>query len=216
MEEEDDDVEDVIPSLPPILPRLINFELGTSVQKRSFSYDLPTMQGDSSFRIGYQIGLEAYPMMTQPNGWYRTLGIGGSYAKEYGDAITQGMSGMFTGYPVNQGRWGFDARYAIPVGEHVVLIPALGLRQHVGRPQADVAARAVELPHGRDGAVLRGHQDVVCLGGLPHPRRGDGDAGGVAVGWLPARARGRERHGSDLRAGAGGHERVPRRGGRPS
>ncbi len=126
VEEEDDDVEDVIPSLPPILPRLINFELGTSMQKRSFSYDLPTMQGDSSFRIGYQIGLEAYPLMTQPNGWFRTLGIGGSYAKENGDAITQGMSGMFTGYPVSQGRWGFDARYAIPVGEHVVLIPALG------------------------------------------------------------------------------------------
>jgi hypothetical protein len=49
VEEEDDDAEDVIPSLPPILPRLINFELGTSMQRRSFSYDLPTMQGDSSF-----------------------------------------------------------------------------------------------------------------------------------------------------------------------
>jgi hypothetical protein len=126
VEEEDDDAEDVIPSLPPILPRLINFEVGTSVQKRSFSYDLPTMQGDSSFRIGYQIGLESYPLMTQPNGWFRTLGIGASYAKEYGDAITQGMSGMFTGYPVSQGRWGFDVRYAIPAGERVVLIPALG------------------------------------------------------------------------------------------
>jgi hypothetical protein len=126
VEEEDDDVDDVIPSLPPILPRLINIEIGTSVQKRSFSYDLPTMQGDSSFRIGYQIGLEAYPMMTQPNGWFRTIGIGGSYAKEYGDAITQAMNGMFTGYPVNQGRWGFDVRYAIPAGERVVLIPALG------------------------------------------------------------------------------------------
>jgi hypothetical protein len=126
VEEEDDDVEDAIPSLQPILPRIFNFELGTSAQKRSFAYDLPTMQGDNSFRFGYQIGLEAYPMLALPNGWFRTLGIGGSYAKEYGDAITEGMSGMFTGYPVSQGRWGFDVRYAIPVGERVVLMPALG------------------------------------------------------------------------------------------
>ena len=126
VEEEEDDVEEVIPSLQPILPRLIDFELGTSMLKRSFAYDQPNMQGDNSFRFGYQIALEAYPMLNLPNGWFRTLGIGASYAKEYGDAITEGMSGMFTGYPVNQGRWGFDARYAIPVGERVVLIPALG------------------------------------------------------------------------------------------
>jgi hypothetical protein len=109
-----------------ILPRIVNVELGTSMQKRGFSYDLPTMQGDSSIRIGYQIALEAYPMVTQPNGWFRTLGIGASYAKEYGNAITEATSGMFTGYPVSQGRWGFDVRYAIPVGERVVLMPALG------------------------------------------------------------------------------------------
>ena len=48
MEEEEDETEDVIPSLQPILPRVINFELGTSVQKRSFSYDLPTMQGTTA------------------------------------------------------------------------------------------------------------------------------------------------------------------------
>jgi hypothetical protein len=126
VEEEDDETEDVIPSLQPILPRLFNFELGTSMQKRSFSYDLPTMQGDNSFRFGYEIGLEAYPMLALPNGWFRTLGLGGSYAKEYGDAITEGMSGMFTGYPVSQGRWGLDVRYAIPVGERVVLMPAVG------------------------------------------------------------------------------------------
>src|SRR5688500_7989097 len=65
-------------------------------------------------------------MMTQPNGWFRPLGIGGSYATEYGDAVTQAMSCMFTGYPVNQGRWGVVLRSAIPTGERVVLIPALG------------------------------------------------------------------------------------------
>ena len=142
VEEEDDDAEDVIPSLPPILPRLINVELGTSVQKRSFSYDQPNMQGDSSFRVGYQIGLEAYPLLTLPNGWFRTLGIGGSYAKAYGDAITQGMSGMFSGYPVNQGRWGFDVRYAIPAGERVVLIPSLGY----GSMSADLERPAPQSP----------------------------------------------------------------------
>jgi hypothetical protein len=126
VEEEEEEVEDVIPSLQSVLPRIFNFELGTGVVKRSFAYDQPTMQGDNSFRIGYQIGLEAYPLLVLPNGWIRTLGIGGSYAKEYGDAITESMTGMFTGYAVNQGRWGFDLRYAIPAGERVVLIPALG------------------------------------------------------------------------------------------
>ena len=64
--------------------------------------------------------------MARPNGWYRTLGVGAFYEKEYGDATTDGTGGMFTGYGFNQSRWGFDARYAIPAGEWVVVMPAIG------------------------------------------------------------------------------------------
>jgi hypothetical protein len=35
------------------------------------------------------------------------------------------------GYPLNQSRWGFDARYAIPAGDWVVIMPAVGYG-HIG------------------------------------------------------------------------------------
>ena len=205
----------MIPSLQPILPRVINFELGTSMQKRSFSYDLPTMQGDNSFRFGYQIALEAYPMLKLPNGWFRTLGIGGSYAKEYGDAITERMSGMFTGYPVNQGRWGFDARYAIPVGERVVLMPALGY----GNTSADLKRMSPLSPSScltAETAPCFADIKTSYISADFHIRVAASEtlglslSGGYLLGLGVA-----QRDGSDLRAGAGGDERVPRRGGRP-
>ena len=72
--------------------------------------------------------------MTQPNGWFRTIGIGAVYEKEYGDATHNATGGMFNGYPFNQSRLGFDVRFAIPAGDSVIVMPALGY----GRVGADL------------------------------------------------------------------------------
>ena len=41
---------------------------------------------------------------------------------------------MFNGYPFNQSRLGFDARFAIPAGDSVIVMPAVGY----GRISADL------------------------------------------------------------------------------
>jgi hypothetical protein len=109
-----------------VIPRLVNFELGPAILRRSFDYNVPTEQGDHGMRFGYQFGVESFPAVTQPGGWYRTLGIGAYYEKEYGDATRTMPSGLFTGAAVNHSRWGFDARYAFPAGDWVIIMPALG------------------------------------------------------------------------------------------
>ena len=124
--EEEQDVEEPIALQPSVIPHMVNFELGPTVLGRSFGYNVTTEQGDHGLRYGYQFGLESFPFVSQMSGWYRTLGIGAYYEKEYGNATRTQASGMFTGYPVNHGRWGFDARYGIPAGEWVVIMPAVG------------------------------------------------------------------------------------------
>ena len=140
--------------------------------RRSFAFNQAAQQGDTGFRLGYQLALESFPLVTQPNGWYRTIGIGAVYEKEYGDATHDAAGGMFNGYPFNQSRWGFDVRFAIPAGEWVVIMPALGY----GRIGADLQRMNPTTPdelHGRerDGAVLRRRQRVVPVGRSAHPRR---------------------------------------------
>jgi hypothetical protein len=125
-EEEDEDAAEPIESQPSVIPRLVNFELGPAVLRRSFAYSQATEQGDKGFRLGYQFALESFPLVSQPSGWYRTFGIGAYYEKEYGDATRDQPSGVFMGAAVNHSRWGFDARYAIPAGESVVIMPAIG------------------------------------------------------------------------------------------
>jgi hypothetical protein len=131
VEEEEDDAAEPISSQPSVIPRLINFELGTVVMRRSFAFNQASLQKDKGIRIGYQLALESFPLVTQPSGWYRTLGLGVSYEKQYGDATQSGAGGLFMGYPLTQSRWGFDARYAIPAGDWVVIMPAVGYG-HVG------------------------------------------------------------------------------------
>jgi hypothetical protein len=125
-EDEDEDAAEPIASQPPIIPRLVSFEVGPTYLRRSFGFSQATEQGDHAFRYGYQFGLESFPMVTQPDGWYRTLGVGGTFEKEYGDATRTQPSGLFMGAPVNHTRWGFDVRYAIPAGEWLVIMPAVG------------------------------------------------------------------------------------------
>lgn len=133
-EEDDDEAAEPISSQPSVIPRLINFGIATAVMRRSFAFDQASLQGDAGFRIGYQLALESFPLVTQPNGWYRTLGVGAWYEKEYGDATHDLADGMFNGYPFSQSRWGFDVRYAIPAGDWVIVMPALGY----GRMGADL------------------------------------------------------------------------------
>ena len=150
--EEEPEVEEPIALQPAVIPRLIAFGVGTAMVRRSFSYDQATLQGDKGIRLGYQIAVESYPFVTQMSGAHRTLGIGAYYEKEYGDATSTMPDGSFSGYGFNQSRWGFDARYGIPIGDSFLLMPALG--------------------YGRIGADLQRTQSVTpgnCMsaGGMP-------------------------------------------------
>jgi len=142
--DEDEEADEPIPSQPSVIPRLINVGLGTALVRRTFAYTNTVQQGDKGLRLGYQIALESFPAVTQPGGWYRTLGVGAWYEKEYGDATHDAAGGMFTGYPFSQSRWGFDARYGIPAGEWVVIMPAIGY----GRAGADLQRMQPVAPSG--------------------------------------------------------------------
>jgi hypothetical protein len=133
-EEEEDESPEPLESQPSIIPRLINVGVAPSVIRRSFGFDQAALQGDTGVRLGYQLSLESFPLVTRPNGWYRTLGIGAVYEKEYGDATHDAAGGMFNGYPFSQERLGFDVRFAIPAGDSVIVMPAVGY----GRVTADL------------------------------------------------------------------------------
>jgi hypothetical protein len=135
VEEEEDEAPQPIASQPSVFPRVINFGIGMAGVRRSFAYDQAGQQGDKGIRLGYSLALESYPFVNQPNGVWRTIGIGAHYEKQYGDSTwSSPMSGQFIGYGFNQSRWGFDARWAIPAGEWVLIVPALGY----GRAGADL------------------------------------------------------------------------------
>src|SRR6266498_2429467 len=133
-EDEEDEAAEPIESQPSVIPRLINVALAPSLIRRSFAFNQAALQGDAGVRLGYQLALESFPLVTRPNGWYRTIGVGAVYEKEYGDATHNATGGMFNGYPFNQSRLGFDVRFAIPAGEWVIVMPAIGY----GRVGADL------------------------------------------------------------------------------
>ena len=133
-EEEEDEASEPLESQPSVIPRLINVAIAPSLIRRSFAFDQATLQGDTGVRLGYQLALESFPLVTRPNGWFRTIGIGAVYEKEYGDATHNATGGMFNGYPFNQDRLGFDVRFAIPAGDSVIVMPAVGY----GRVTADL------------------------------------------------------------------------------
>ena len=150
--EEEPEVEEPIALQQAIIPRLIAFEVGPAMVRRSFAYNQATLQGDKGIRLGYQLAVESYPFVSQMSGAHRTIGIGAYYEKEYGDATSTMSDGSFSGYGFNQSRWGFDARYGIPIGDSFLLMPAIG--------------------YGRIGADLQRMQSVApgsCMtaGGMP-------------------------------------------------
>jgi len=142
VEEEEDEAPDPIASQPAIIPRLVNFSLATAAIRRSFSFDQAALQGDTGIRFGYQLALETFPLVTRPNGWYRTIGLGIAYDKQYGNAVHDMANGMFNGYPFSQSRLGIDMRVGIPAGEWVVIMPALGY----GRASADLRRTTPSTP----------------------------------------------------------------------
>jgi hypothetical protein len=123
----DDDDEDGEPSLPSIAPHALALGVGSSFMHRSFSYDTP-LQPDNGFRFGYAITAESYPFQLANPGWYDAIGIGFRYANELiGSAgVHDPGNDSLIIYPVKQARWGFDLRYALALGTHLVLVPALG------------------------------------------------------------------------------------------
>jgi hypothetical protein len=125
-EEEEDEAPDPIASQPSVIPRLVNVGIAPAIMRRSFSFNEASLQGDSGVRMGFQLAVESFPLVTRPNGWFRTIGVGAVYEKEYGDATHDGAGGMFNGYPFNQSRFGFDLRFAIPAGDWVIVMPAIG------------------------------------------------------------------------------------------
>jgi hypothetical protein len=66
--------------------------------------------------------------VSQPNGWYRTLGIGAYYEKQYGDATSTCETDVQR-LRLQSEPLGFDARRH-PGGEWVVMMPALGYGAH--------------------------------------------------------------------------------------
>src|SRR4029078_3098569 len=99
-------------------------------------------RGDSGIRLGDQLALETFPLVTRPNGWYRTIGLGIAYDKQYGNAVHNMSNGIFSGYPFSQSGLGIDMRVGIPAGEWVVIMPALGY----GRASADLRRTAPSTP----------------------------------------------------------------------
>jgi hypothetical protein len=122
---EDEDADVPLPSLPVVRPRLVAFEAGPAMIVRTLHYDT-ALQGESHTRFGYQLALEAFPLLRTPPGFHRSLGIGASYEAESGNAgIIQG-DGTTRSYPVGMNRWGADLRYALMFGPRWVVVPAVG------------------------------------------------------------------------------------------
>jgi hypothetical protein len=117
-EESDDEVKTV--SLPVVAPRILTLALGGSLVGRRFQFDAPLQQEKTFPRPGVATSLELYPLLLA-KGWYSHLGIGASYAREFGSAgLTQADGGTLN-YSVTEQRWALDLRYALVFGDSFVL-----------------------------------------------------------------------------------------------
>jgi len=114
-----------------VAPHKIAFALGTSLMSRSFNFNAP-LQGDAGApRAGIAAELEAFPLLSFDNRWLARVGVGASFETEIGNAgIGQPDNGTLI-YPFTETRWGFDLRYAIPLGERFLVMPRFGYG-HVG------------------------------------------------------------------------------------
>ena len=125
-DEDDDDDELPMSSLPSIVPRLASIGVGASLMGRSFKYNTP-LQHESAFpRTGVRVDVEAFPLIRLHKGWFSKFGLGFNFEREVGRAAVAQSNGSTISYPVTQGRWSLDLRFAIPLGSRVVLVPAFG------------------------------------------------------------------------------------------
>jgi hypothetical protein len=109
-----------------VAPHTVAFALGTAVMSRSFHFNAP-LQGDAGApRAGIAAALEAFPLLSLDNVRLGRIGVGASLETEIGNAgIGQPDNGTLI-YPFTETRWGFDLRYAIPIGGRFLLLPRLG------------------------------------------------------------------------------------------
>jgi hypothetical protein len=113
------------PSLPVVAPRFVWIGVGAALVGRRFGFDAPLQQERTFGRIGTLAMLEAFPLLPL-RGWYSKLGLGATVEKDFGNAQLTQMDGSTLGFPVSDVRWSIDARYALPLGDHVVLVPTAG------------------------------------------------------------------------------------------
>ncbi len=116
-----------------VAPHVIAFALGTSLMSRNFHFNPGApLQGDTGApRAGLTAALEAFPLLSLDNRWLARIGVGASLSSEVGNAgIGQPDNGTLI-YPFTETRWGFDLRYAIPLGERFLVLPRFGYG-HVG------------------------------------------------------------------------------------
>jgi len=125
--EEDDDGEALADaSLPVIAPRIVSLGVATAFIGRSFRFNAPLQPEDTFPRAGLAVDLETFPL-SRLGSWIAGLGLGGSFATELGSAgITQADGGRLS-YPVTERRWDAGLRYALPLGQHFLAIPHVGL-----------------------------------------------------------------------------------------
>jgi hypothetical protein len=141
-DEEEEESEPRVPSLPVVAPHLVSFNLGGAVMGRSFRFDTPTLQGESTLaRAGFLLALEAFPLLLT-EGWFAYFGLGVSYGREMGSAAAAQPDGGSLSYPVSESRWSADLRYAFQLGTRVMLIPSLGY----GRSSYDLQRREPIVP----------------------------------------------------------------------
>lgn len=123
---DDDDDDDERPSaLTVIAPHLVSFGLGLSMVGRSFGFNTQ-LQSENSFpRAGMAAALEAFPLL-RLGGVISHFGVGASFEREIGSAAVEQTDGGSLGYPVSEGRWSVDLRYAFLFGQRFVLMPLVG------------------------------------------------------------------------------------------
>ena len=214
VEEEEDEAPEPIASQPSIIPRLINFGIGTAVMQAQ----LRLRPGDAAGRQGRPARLSARA---------RELSAGDAAERLVSDdrhrrLLREGIrrrdpqrrrAGMFIGYPSTRAAGASTRASRSRPANGSIVMPAVGYGRIGADLRADDADRAVRL-HGRrptDPCFAR-RQGVVPVGRPAHPRRAVADVRAVAVGRLPARASASRAGMDQITAEAAGvDEGLPRR-----
>ena len=207
-------------NLPAIVaPHMIAFALGTELISRSFHFNSgSSLQGDAGApRAGIAAAIESFPFLSLDNRQLGRIGVGASFATEVGNAgIGQPDNGTLI-YPFTETRWGFDVRYALPIGRAVPAAAALRLRPPRLRPGTAQSTGTVAVRDHQHAGLPARRAGLASDAG---PRRAAGAravGGAVAGAGVPAGLRARAWRGpaglriGRQRAGNGGHA-APRAG----